>query len=58
MLPHFLTSLFAAAGSSAFVFAKMQKYTGNQTKASLTVAGIVFALVFMVVLFLANTFLN
>lgn len=58
MLPHFLTSLFAAIGVGGFVYSKTAKYTGGDNKSSLFVGGLAALITFALVLYLANTFLN
>ncbi|HET7672925.1 MAG TPA: hypothetical protein VFK11_00220 [Candidatus Saccharimonadales bacterium] len=46
----FLVALFGAAGVSAWVYNKAMRYTGNNTKQSLTIAGATAVIIFILFL--------
>lgn len=57
-MSNILTSFFIAVGVAAFLYAKLQKYNGGNTKASLTAAGIVFAILLVVSIMVTNAILT
>ena len=50
MLSNAMVAFFLAIGSAGWIFAKTQKTSGNNTKSSLTVAGISGGLIFLLTL--------
>jgi hypothetical protein len=54
MLPNAIVGLFAAAGISAWVFAKMQRQNGGNTQSSLIVAASAALLAFLFVVTLMS----
>ncbi len=51
MLPNVLVGFMLGAGVAAWVYAKTMRSTGNNTKSSLTAAGIVGFLAFLAMVF-------
>lgn len=54
MTSRILFALAFAASASAWIYSKLQRYNGGNTQSSLTGAATVAALIFLVVLTLAN----